>query len=113
LVDLLSRSGQVDAKKLDFALRVAIRYDQLMYETAQRIKATEERLVMEKERIDVVKRISRIAEQRRHEKNKEWLMRYEKKEAQLTKQLDRLDRKLEKNALKLGDYLTPDDGHKA
>jgi hypothetical protein len=102
----------VDAKKLDFALRVAIRYDQLMYETAQRIKAKEERLVMERERVDVVKRIARIADQRRHEKNKEWLMRYEKKEAQLTKQLERLDRKLAENALKLGDYLTPVDDAK-
>lgn len=88
---------------MDLALRVAIREAELEREMIQRINETEaalERAVIKAERAEAAKKIARFAEIRTREREKEWIVRLEKKEALLRKNLAKLDRKLEKNALK-------------
>jgi len=88
---------------LDLALRVAIREAELELEMIQRINETEaalERAVIKAERAEAAKKIARVARIRARENEKEWLVRLDKKDALLRKNLAKLDRKLQKNALK-------------
>ena len=93
----------VPAEKLDLALRVAIREAELEREMIQKINETEaalERAVIKAERAEAAKKIARMARIRARENEKEWLVRLDKKDALLKKNLAKLDRKLQKNALK-------------
>ena len=88
---------------MDLALRVAIREAELEREMIQRINETEaalERAVIKAERAEAAKKIARMARIRARENEKEWLVRLDKKDALLRKNLAKLDRKLQKNALK-------------
>ena len=88
---------------MDLALRVAIREAELELEMIQRINETEaalERAVIKAERAEAAKKIARVARIRARENEKEWLVRLDKKDALLRKNLAKLDRKLQKNALK-------------
>lgn len=88
---------------MDLALRVAIREAELEREMIQRINETEaalERAVIKAERAEAAKKIARVARIRARENEKEWLVRLDKKDALLRKNLAKLDRKLQKNALK-------------
>lgn len=69
----------------------------------QKINETEaalERAVIKAERAEAAKKIARVARIRARENEKEWLVRLDKKDALLRKNLAKLDRKLQKNALK-------------
>jgi len=82
---------------------VAIREAELEREMIQRINETEaalERAVIKSERAEAAKKIARVARIRARENEKEWLVRLDKKDALLRKNLAKLDRKLQKNALK-------------
>ena len=88
---------------MDLALRVAIREAELEREMIQRINETEaalERAVIKAQRAEAAKKIARMARIRARENEKEWLVRLDKKDALLRKNLAKLDRKLQKNALK-------------
>ena len=88
---------------MDLALRVAIREAEFEREMIQRINETEaalERVVIKAERAEAAKKIARFAEIRTRERDKEWIVRLDKKEALLRENLAKLDRKLQKNALK-------------
>lgn len=82
---------------------MAIREAELEREMIQKINETEaalERAVIKAERAEAAKKIARVARIRARENEKEWLVRLDKKDALLRKNLAKLDRKLQKNALK-------------